>query len=147
VHHVEDVARMLTIHRRDKLAAVELCRRQDRNGEVRGGQVLGAVDQRVMFDWKRSATKHHVHLDLDLRRTVADHELDVIALCGGVQVGAVSLARERCLNRSQFHRDVVQGGLTVRAMVDKHKVYVDRQTWHLLHEQIQRGPAFHREPA
>ena len=147
MHHVEDVARMLTIHRRDKLAAVELCRRQDRNGEVRGGQVLGAVDQRVMFDWKRSATKHHVHLDLDLRRTVADHELDVIALCRGRQVGAVSLVRELCLDSGQLRGNDQQCGLAVRAVVDKHEIDVDRHARHLLHEQVQRGAAFHREPA
>jgi hypothetical protein len=66
VHHVKDVARMLTIHRRNELAAIDLRRGQDRNGEVRREQFLGSGNERPSLDRQRGAAKDEVHLDLDL---------------------------------------------------------------------------------
>jgi len=80
VHHVEDVPRVLPVHRRDQLAAIELRAGQDRYSQIGGEEILGAGDEPARFDRQYRAPKDEVDLDLDLGRVVADHELDVVSL-------------------------------------------------------------------
>ena len=49
-------------------------------------------------------------------------------------MGAVAFGGQRRLHRGQFLGDGPQAAWAVRTMVDEHKVDVDREARHLLHE-------------
>jgi hypothetical protein len=135
VQYVEDVAWVLAIHGGHELAAVELRRGKHRKRDVRGEEILSRSDQRTRFDRKDTTPEHKVDFDLDLRGVVADQELDFVALRVGWERCPIAFGFEPGLHRGEFGRDGLQGGLSVRAMVD-----VDHSRSSLTTRSMTSGP-------
>lgn len=83
VQHVEHVPRMLTIHRRHQLAAVDLRRIQHGQLQVGREKLSRRGDEWLLRHREHRPAKHEVDFDFDLGRPIRDEHLGLLATTRG----------------------------------------------------------------
>ena len=144
LHHVEQIARMLPVQRRDQLAAVHVLQRDDRNLRIRRQHVARGRRERGPSHRPHSASHHDVHLDLHLHGTAAHEQLG-LTLCSRrrMHLQASLLQALGCLPDGLV--DASQRGVPRHRVIGKDQIEVHRQARHVAHEQVDRGATLERE--
>ena len=84
--NIEQVARVLAIHRGDEFAAVKFWRGQNRHGQVRREKLPGLVPKPACFHRQHRAAKNVINLDLHLIAPASDEQFEFVAVFGGGHV-------------------------------------------------------------
>lgn len=83
LHDIEQVTRMLAIHRGDQFATIDIFHGRRRKFQIGKKKVLGSLCSGSYLDRVKSATHHEVGFDLHLNATTTDKQFGFARIGGG----------------------------------------------------------------
>ena len=96
--NIKEVARMLTIHRRDEFAAIKFRRGQNRHGQFRGEKFPRRVTKLPCVHRQNRSTKNMIHLHLHQIAPAPNEQFYFFAI-----LGCGNFTFEACLGESFPH--------------------------------------------
>lgn len=140
--HVEQVPRMLPVHRCHQFAPVKLRHGERRERQAGGEKISRRRNHQPLLDRKHGAAEDVVGFHLHQARAAADEQLAHFAALGGDQLRLDAKAPQLPAGREKGVGDRAQCRLSSDAVIDEHEVEIDRKPGHVGREKIDRGPAF-----
>lgn len=125
LHHVEQVARVLPIQRRNQLAAVDVLQRHHRNIQIRHQHVAGGWRERSATHRLHRAAHDEVDFDLDLNRATAHQQLR-LSCCRRRRVRLESSLLQSLGGLPDSLVDARQRLVTRQPVIGKDQIEIDR---------------------
>ena len=139
--HVEEVTRMLAVHRRDELAAVKFRHSQHRHRQLCGEKIAHAFGQTTRLHRQHRAAENMIHFHLHQALCPAHEQLDLVAFLGADKLRFKTDIGKSPLRCGQFRSDLIQRLAAFLCVIGIHHINVHGEARHFMHEEVQRRTA------